>query len=174
MQSWGTSHCTTPPYQSKTKIWDQARLSYITSRMRAGMSSISRLLGTFPTASPQGLIFPPKLCLIPQSSGSFNRLSLSTTVREEQDCIQFSMRKGSLGSTRWQDSQRKNTFRPQLRDFVLTQICSLSLFLKTFLFCLGVQAINRVLTVSDEQGRDSAIRNCIHSPLNSPPIQAAT
>ena len=48
------------------------------------------------------------------------------------------------------------------------------LFLKNTLFSIGVQPINNVVIVSDEQQRDSATSMCICSPPNSPPIQAAT
>ena len=44
-----------------------------------------------------------------------------------------------------------------------------------FLFFIGVKPVNSVVTVSGEWRRDLPIHyTCIHSPPNSPPIQAAT
>ena len=47
------------------------------------------------------------------------------------------------------------------------------LFLKAFLFYIGVELSNKVMTVSGEQPRGSTAHTHIHSPLNSPLIQAA-
>ena len=46
-------------------------------------------------------------------------------------------------------------------------------FLLNFLFCIGIWPIINVVIDSGGQQRDSAIHTCIHSPPNSPSIQAA-
>ena len=49
------------------------------------------------------------------------------------------------------------------------------LFFFNFFFYVGVRPINNVVIVSDGQQRDSATHTTwIHSPPNSPPVQAAT